>query len=40
MMLASKASWVRIEGKPGDPRFDEYPDHSLLEWYQQHGLVR
>ena len=39
MMLGSKASWVRVEGKPGDPCFDEYPDQSLLEWHQQHGLV-
>lgn len=37
-MVGSKADWVEVEGSPKDPRFDEYPDHSLAEWHQAHGL--
>jgi len=37
-MVGSKADWVRVEGDPGDPRFDEYPDVSLAEWHQAHGF--
>ena len=39
LMLASRASWVEPEGKRGDPHFDEYPDMSLAEWHEQHGLT-
>ena len=39
LMLGSKASWVEVEGKPGDPRFDAYPDLSLAEWHEKHGLA-
>ena len=38
IMLASKAPWVQVEGRPGDPRFDEYPDMSLREWHEAKGL--
>jgi hypothetical protein len=38
IMLGSKASWVPVEGTPGDPRFDEYPDFSLAQWHAQRGL--
>lgn len=37
--LGSKANWVQVEGKRGDPRFDEYPDCSLAEWHARHGLT-
>ncbi|MCW5653438.1 MAG: GFA family protein [Hydrogenophaga sp.] len=36
IMLGSKAPWVRVEGRRGDPRFDEYPDFSLKDWHRQH----
>lgn len=36
MMLGSKASWVEVEGKPGDDRFDRYPELSLAEWHRRH----
>jgi hypothetical protein len=39
IMLGSKAAWVAVEGKPGDPRFDEYPDFSLFEWHDRRGLL-
>lgn len=39
LMLGSKAPWVEVEGKPGDPRFDAYPDLSLAEWHGKHGLA-
>ncbi|TFZ03499.1 GFA family protein [Ramlibacter rhizophilus] len=38
IMLGSKASWVAAEGHAADPRFEAYPDFSLAEWHQAHGL--
>ncbi len=38
-LVGSKAPWVRIEGKPGDPRFKEYPKMSLAQWHQSKGLT-
>jgi hypothetical protein len=38
MMLGSKANWVAVEGRPGDARFEAYPDRSLAQWHQAHGL--
>ena len=37
-MVGSRAPWVRVEGGPGDPRFDAYPDLSLAQWHRAHGL--
>jgi hypothetical protein len=37
-MVGSKAPWVEVEGKPTDPRFDQYPSQSLAEWHATHGL--
>jgi hypothetical protein len=39
IMLGSTASWVHVEGKKGDERFNEYPDFSLAEWHQKHGMT-
>ncbi|MGH8032970.1 MAG: hypothetical protein ACREO8_11560 [Luteimonas sp.] len=39
MMLGSKANWVELQDGPGDQHFDEYPDESLAEWLERHGLV-
>ena len=39
MMLGSKASWVAVEGKKKDKRYDEYPPQSLEEWHRAHGLL-
>lgn len=38
MMLGSKANWVDPESRPGDKCFDAYPDESLAEWHERHGL--
>lgn len=38
IMLGSKASWVQVEGRAKDPRFDEYPDQSLAQWHASRGL--
>jgi hypothetical protein len=38
MMLGSKADWVTVEGRSGDPRFNDYPDESLAQWHRRHGL--
>jgi len=38
-LVGSKAPWERIEGAPGDPRFERYPSMSLAEWHQTKGLT-
>ncbi|MEW6704956.1 MAG: GFA family protein [Pseudomonadota bacterium] len=38
MMLGSRANWAEPELRPGDRQFDEYPDESLAEWHERHGL--
>jgi hypothetical protein len=37
-LVGSKAPWVRVEGRPDDPRFDHYPGMSLAEWHASQGL--
>lgn len=37
MMVGSKANWVAIEGKGGDPKFDAYPGQSIADWHRDHG---
>ena len=39
MMLDSKANWVRVDAKPGEAQFDEYPAQSLEDWHRAHGLL-
>jgi hypothetical protein len=39
ILLGSKASWVEIEGTPKDPHFEHYPDFSLAQWHERHGLA-
>jgi hypothetical protein len=38
-LVGSKAPWVTVEGKPGDPCFDHYPSLSLAEWHRRQGLA-
>ena len=38
IMLASKAGWVAVEGRPGDARCERYPDHSLAQWHDANGF--
>lgn len=38
LMLGSKPDWVSVEKGPGDACFDEYPEESLADWHQRHGL--
>jgi hypothetical protein len=37
-LVGSKAPWVTVEGKPGDPRFEDYPSMSLAQWHREKGL--
>ncbi len=37
MMLGSKPAWVEANAKPGDARFDTYPDESLADWHLRNG---
>lgn len=39
MMLGSKANWVEVQGGPEDAHFDEYPDRSIAQWHEDHGVV-
>ena len=38
-LVGSKAPWVKVEGEPDDPRFEHYPEMSLAQWHQSHGLA-
>ena len=38
LMLASRADWVEPMAAAADRQHDEYPDESLAEWHQRHGL--
>jgi len=39
LMLGSKAPWVQVPEGEGHVHFDEYPDESLEEWHERHGLL-
>ena len=39
MMLGSRAPWVEVIPTVGDAGFDGYPDESLADWHQRHGLT-
>lgn len=38
MMLGSKAPWVRLDAREGEPRCAGYPPQSLEDWHRAHGL--
>lgn len=38
IMLAFKPKWVQVDG-PG-PRFQRYPELSIANWHERHGLTR
>ena len=38
LMLGSKASWVEVEAKPKDKKFDVYPEESIAQWHERLGL--
>ncbi len=38
-LVGSKASWVEVEGNPGDPCFKQFADQSLAEWHEAKGLT-
>jgi hypothetical protein len=35
--LDSKSSWVRVEGRKGDERYETFPDYSLKAWHEKHA---
>ena len=37
LMLKYKASWVEPEIRPGDKRFDLYPEESIADWHKRTG---
>lgn len=40
MMLGSRASWVAVQHRRGDSRFETYPSLSLAQWHDKHGQTR
>lgn len=38
IMLAFKAAWVAADIRDGDLAFDGYPEESIAEWHDRHGL--
>ncbi len=38
MMLGSKASWVKVQAKRKDRKYDDYPYEMLAQWQQRLGL--
>jgi hypothetical protein len=40
IMLAFKPGWVAVERGPGDILCEGYPDESIAEWHDRHGLTQ
>ncbi|MFL1386209.1 GFA family protein [Pseudomonas tritici] len=40
LMLGSKAPWVEVARRKGDLQFEEYPEESIAQWHERHGLTR
>lgn len=40
LMLGSKASWVEVNAKTQDKKFEEYPNESIADWHERLGLTR
>lgn len=40
LKLDSKANWVEVPEGPNERHFDGFPDESLAQWHERHGLVR
>ncbi|ETK25112.1 putative glutathione-dependent formaldehyde activating protein [Pseudomonas sp. FH1] len=40
LMLGSKAPWVDVTLRKGDLQLDEYPEESIAEWHERHGVLR
>lgn len=40
LMLGSKAPWVEVSVRKGDLQFEEYPEESIAQWHERHGLSR
>lgn len=40
IMLRARPDWVPLPGGEHERLFEDYPDESLLEWHERHGLVR
>ncbi|MEG5263177.1 GFA family protein [Pseudomonas sp. JDS28PS106] len=40
ILLDSKASWVEVDAKDNDQKFEGYPQESIAAWHERLGLVR
>ena len=38
MMLDFAVPWAEVPDGPNDRRFAEYPDESIEDWHNRHGL--
>jgi hypothetical protein len=39
ILLDSKANWVQVPEGPAERHFAEYPEDSIVEWHDKHGLT-
>jgi hypothetical protein len=39
IMLTSKAGWVEVCATGTDKQVDEFPEESLAQWHERHGLT-
>lgn len=40
IMLDSNASWVEVSDGENERHFPKYPDESLAEWHERHGVEK
>ena len=38
IMLDFKAPWIEVPTGKAHKHFDRYPDESIIDWHQRHGL--
>lgn len=38
ILVASKASWVKVQAGRKDQKFDAYPEESLADWHRRMGV--
>ena len=39
IMLESKPEWVHLPQGPEEKHFERFPDISIPDWHEKHGLI-
>jgi len=39
IMVDPKPAWVEVDRRENDLVFDEYPEESIADWHERHGLA-